>query len=347
MVNWTELCTAIAANSHRNENVYEITVRNWKSFPVERFPILVGTVKPKTPVSTPTLKAVMQPPKLVIQELDLELDNTTPQFVAKTAHPSSKPIASLKAVKQSESTEMPVAPVVPVKRRELHHKPIDPIVIGIEQSEPLYNGSSNQSKRQIECEEAQRIEAKINDLYKSQGGRSRGWTKVGLENFIRPRCASGGDIYELDRAKKAFVWQLLLSDKVISAVFDFICVAKNIRVAVWFESEKIVIVYPAADHNGPTDGSESPTIYHVTSDGNYRTGMKNAKDLVNFCKRMEYILMPPYSVGHSLAGLTLEDLESVGKKLGMAEVTGTKAERVAKLASYKLQQRLLVADATL
>ena len=51
--------------------------------------------------------------------------------------------------------------------------------------------------------------------------------------------------------------------------------------------------------------------------------------------------MPPYSVGHSLAGLNLEELESVGKKLGMAEVSGTKAERVAKIASYKLQQRLL------
>lgn len=327
MVIWTELASAFSTNPNKNENVKLLKIANWKSFPVERFPILVNklTALPVLPPS-PDVQLTSSP-VLKIEEIPLPVPATP--AVSKVSAPT--PAAA--AVAKSELPTM--------KTREYMQKPIDPIIVGIEQAEPLYNGSSNQTKLRIECEEAQRIEGMINDLYKSQGGRSRGWTKCGLENFIKPRCASGGNIYELDKAKKAFVWQLLLSDKVLSSALDFLCVAKRIRIAVWFETEKLVIVYPAADYNGVMDSTLTLPIYHITSQGSIRTGMKNAKDLVNFCKRMEYVLMPPYSVAHSLSTLTLDELESVGKKLGMAEVTGTKAERVAKIASYKLAQRLI------
>jgi hypothetical protein len=216
-------------------------------------------------------------------------------------------------------------------------KEVDPIVLGIEQSDPLYDGAPFRTKHQIECEEAQRLEGLLNELYKSQGGRSRGWTKTGLESMIKPRCASGGDIRELDRAKKAFLWSLVVDDKPTSAFLDYVCVAKKIRVAVWFQETKQVILYPAADNLD--DGNEFP-LYNVTSQGLPHIGIRNCTELVAFCDSNSYVLMPPNSVVHSLSTLNLSELESVGKKLGMTVVEGSKAERVAKVAIHKLRQRL-------
>jgi hypothetical protein len=43
---------------------------------------------------------------------------------------------------------------------------------------------------------------------------------------------------------------------------------------------------------------------------------------------------------HSLSGLKLDELESVGKKLGMAAVEGNKAARVIAIAEFKTRARL-------
>jgi hypothetical protein len=56
--------------------------------------------------------------------------------------------------------------------------------------------------------------------------------------------------------------------------------------------------------------------------------------------REGWTLAPPASVTHSLSGLTLEELESVGRKLGMASVEGKKADRVTAIASFKTRARL-------
>jgi hypothetical protein len=114
-------------------------------------------------------------------------------------------------------------------------------------------------------------------------------------------------------------------------------VAKKIRVAVWFLESKQVILYPAADNLD--DGNEFP-LYNVTSQGLPRVGIKTCTELTTYCDSNKFLLLPPNSVIHSLATLNMGELESVGKKLGMAAVEGSKAERVAKLAMYKLRQRL-------
>lgn len=231
------------------------------------------------------------------------------------------------------------------KEKEKRSPILDPIVLGMEDTVELYNGSSVRSKHQMECEEAQSIEARITELYKSQGGRSRGWTKAMLEEMIQPRCASGGDIRELDKSKKAFVWQLVGDEKVYSAFLDFLCVAKSIRVAVWFddetekETDKRVVLYPAADVN-TLDTNTTVRLYNVTSKGMLRNKQLTCEELVSFCTANQIALMPPLSVLHALSGLTLSELESVGKQLGMATVEGSKKERVANIAVYKLRKRL-------
>jgi hypothetical protein len=194
----------------------------------------------------------------------------------------------------------------------------------------------------MEIEEGQRLEAEMDAIYKSAGGRSRGWTKVALEAMIKPRAASGGDLYELDRAKKPFLWHVISEDKVMSAFLDFVCVAKRIRVAVWNEENHSIVLYPAADplHIDVVEATpQQIPLYHMDITGRARRNMNN-QDMVEFCDSNNWSLLPPESVLHSLRGLKLDELETVGKRLGMMAVEGKKDDRVRAIAEFKTRARL-------
>jgi hypothetical protein len=305
MVHWNELSDFLKSNPFQTYNVktLELLVPGQKG--VEHFPILADTPLAPAPV------------------------------VAEETHP----ITNL-------FTPTPVLNLAPkpLKTPKIHIQKhtLDPIVFGIEMIDILYNDSPKASKRQMEINEALRCESRIDELYKSQGGRSRGWTKTMLEAIIRPRCASGGDLYELKQAKSVFLWQVVKSDKSVSAFLDFLCVAKQIQVAIWDNDAKMITVYPAADYIG--EGSLGVKgLYNVTNTGMPMSveGIRTGKDLIGYATTYSWTLLPSWSVIHSLEKLTLGDLESVGKKLGMAEVTGSKVERIAAIAGYKLKSRLL------
>ena len=235
----------------------------------------------------------------------------------------------------------PVQPSAPDTNLKILKYTLDPIVFGIEFTDILYKDSPKSVKRQMEIDESLRCEARIDELYKSQGGRSRGWTKTMLEAIIRPRCASGGDLHELKQAKSVFLWQVVKTDKAVSGFLDFLCVAKQIQVAIWNDDSKTITIYPAADYMGESSGVKG--LYHV-----HHTGMMirldkvdTGKVLIEYANKHSWTLLPSNSVIHSLEKLTLGDLESVGKRLGLAEVTGSKVERIAAIAGYKLKSRLL------
>jgi hypothetical protein len=105
--------------------------------------------------------------------------------------------------------------------------------------------------------------------------------------------------------------------------------------------EKSVFVYPAADKMGDV-GIEYP-LFHVSSNGFRMSNgsVPSCKELIPVCESESISCFPPYSVAHSLANLTISDLNSIAMKLGMEEMTGTKAERLEKISQYKLRQRLL------
>lgn len=308
MVSWTAISEAIAANTDKSYSVHSIDLKDG-SVEIEKFPI-VG--KAKESIKPVVLPVVLAEPVRAQEPV------RAPEPVRAKSEPSERRLQEPRTTKQL----------------------VDPIVLGIDARDPLYDGAPHHTRHQLETEEAALMESLLNDLYKSQGGRSRGWTKTGLETMIKPRCASGGNSRELDRVKAAFPWQLVGSDKACSAFLDFLCVAKKIRVAVWETEAKRIMLFPAADYVGVDVVSTFP-LYHVTNKGEVRHGLRTCEDLVKFCDRDGWTLMPPLSIAHSLSGLTLAELESVGKKLGMAAVEGNKAERVAAVAVYKLRQRLL------
>ena len=312
-MNWSELstvlkgCGGIALRAHS----LCVTPSSIESFPIVAVaptaPVLPAVVAP----AVPALPAVVAP--------------ATPTVVLAPAVPA-----------------VVVAPdVVPESkpRRLLPSKHvIDPVVLGIEFQDPLYEGAPPASRRAIETEGAQKLEAVLDGLYKSAAGRSRGWTKVGLEGLLKPRCASGGDLHALDRAKKGFIWALATEDKALSAFLDFICCARRIRCAVWNFEKKTVHLYPAAD-DASAESTDFPLL-HVDNTGHRVNGIGGDAEFLAHVDREGWTLAPPASVTHSLSGLTLEELESVGRKLGMASVEGKKADRVTAIASFKTRARL-------
>jgi hypothetical protein len=230
------------------------------------------------------------------------------------------------------------APVVPKDSKDSK----DPVAIGMSLRDQLYLVASPAVKQRMECEEAQRLETLMRNIYTSQGGRSRGWTLAGLETFLKPRCASGGNLQQLKRAKQAFAWDQVLEDKNTSAFLDFICVAQRIRVAVWSDGDKSVTVFPAADSSIVEEGASATIpLYHVYSNGSVKSEPIDSKALPPLCAAMGYAYLPPPSVMKSLAHLSLGELDALAEKLGLSELTGPKAQRVVSIAVWKLKQRLL------
>lgn len=342
MVNWSEISHAIVSNPDRAFSVRLLALPVTNTA-VERFPILETPkqskpVPPGPPINP--LKPRSPPQSVVGGSAALPAPSTVAPLAAPHA-PVAAPHAPLAA--PPAPVVAPHAPLAAPQRVSEPHTSrtlVDPIVLGLEHSDPLYSMAQHHAKHQIETESALTLEKMMPDLYKSQGGRARGWTKSGLETMLRPRCASGGNTKELDRVKAAFIWQLAASDKATSAFLDFLCVARQIRIAIWYTEEKRIVLYPAADYNGIEPKTTIP-LYHVTSKGELRHGLQRCADLIAFCDREAWTLLPPLSIQHTLSGLTLAELESVGKKLGMADIDGNKAQRVAAVAVYKLRQRLL------
>jgi hypothetical protein len=220
---------------------------------------------------------------------------------------------------------------------------IDPIVLGIGLVDPMYEGAPHTTRHNIEKEIAVKVESELDAIYKSNSGRSRGWTKVGLEAMIKPRCASGGDLKELDRAKKPFIWALAQTDKCMSAFLDFVCCARRIHLVIMDTEKHIGYLYPAADILADADG-EKPADYPlflVNNTGHPMFGIRNSAELLAYVDKNNWKVLPPHSVVHSLSGLKLDELESVGKRLGMSVVEGSKAERVAAISAYKTRARLV------
>ena len=212
--------------------------------------------------------------------------------------------------------------------------PIDPLSIAMDIKNPMYAMANAMQRKAMECEEAQRLEGLLTELYRSQGGRTRGWTLSGLEPMMKPRCASGANLHELQKAKAAFDW--MLEDKVSVAFLDFLCVAQQIRVAVWSPDKKTVTLYPAADRAS----HEKIPLFHV-EEGAVKTEEMDGPALVRFVEANGWTLTPPQSVLKSLAHLSVPELESVSTKVGLTDFVGNKAERIVALGTFKVKQRLL------
>lgn len=263
-----------------------------------------------------------------------------PAPAASTLVPTPTPTPVSVLVATPPPTPVATAPTALSKKLIYSKQNIDPIVLGLSLFDPLYEASPYNTQHIIEKTAAIKLESDLDKLYKSNNGRSRGWTKVGLESMLKPRCASGGNLKELDRAKKPYIWALVNTDKILSSFLDFICCARHIYCAICDDDKKTVYLYPAADD---VIEDAPKKLFVVNNTGYSVKNIETNSELISYVDTNGYDLLPPPSVIHSLGSLKLEELESVGSKLGMMAITGNKAQRVHAIATYKTRQRLLVA----
>jgi hypothetical protein len=201
---------------------------------------------------------------------------------------------------------------------------VDPICLAIERTDAMYFIANRVNQQSLECEEARRLEARIGELYKEESGRSRGWVKTKLEAFFLPRAAVGSRVH----MKEAFAWENIWTDKEASAILDFVCLAKGIRLAVWKDSEKVIGLWPAADSSKVTDSIPLIHVGHVGKCG------------IDVAIQQGWRLVAPLSVEHGLEKLTLDELDGLAEKMGITIPSGKKTEKVRALASARMLMRI-------
>ncbi len=317
MVTFTEIAHAIETNPGRDFGVQSCIPKHQSE--IERFSLTETLVVKEDPFSKIGIRRVTKEPE--------------PTPILKKVTPKPSPV--------EEPIPIPFAPEPrpeprpenkPERKQESRFdsdskprgKPVDPICIGISMRDPMYEIASPFVKQSIETEEARLIEGKLPELYKSESGRSRGWTKTHLEAFIQPRVASGGSL----NPKQHFCWEKLFTDKQVSAELDFLCLAKGIRLAVWNDAEKCIGIWPAADLS---ESKQTPPLFLVSN-----KGVLLSKSTVF---ESGWTLRAALSVEHGLEKLSIDELDSFAEKMGI-ELSGKKSERVRTLAAARTKQRL-------
>jgi len=225
-----------------------------------------------------------------------------------------------------------VAPIISRTVSPVHLRPygrlLDPLCIGV--ADLLYDGAPLRTARQIEKEEAVRLEDKILTLYSSEGGRSRGWTKKLLQTHFQTRAAVGGDLYELKKANCEFNWSALFTCKETSALFDFFCLAKGIRCVVWKDSLHFGL-WPGAD---PAVVTKEPTLFHVY-EGRLCNGVSTVSALFAWVDATPGAgWTPALSCLSILSSKTIAELEKDAAEVGIT-VSGKKSEQVVQIAAAR------------
>ncbi len=321
MVTFSQIEEVIAKNPHRRcicENV-NITEPSY-------------ILKLKEMIEKPIEKVIEKPVENPIEKpIEKVIEKTIEKSIEKVIE---KPV------------EKPVEKVIQTKAIGfIQKRQIDPIVLGISEKDFLYMGASDKTKHQMECEESIRIEGLIDKLYSEEGGRSRGWTKKMLEAFIKPRCASGGNLFELEKAKVSFDWEKIFSDKETSAILDFLCLAKNIRVVVW-KDEFHFGLWPAADH---AVIEKIPTLIHIAlvdgkgylTNGSFNT-IENLFEYVKTNEKVGWI--PALACSNLLSNKTVDELNEEGKKVHLDVSDLKKSQKIAMIAAKRRMLTLGLKD---
>jgi hypothetical protein len=103
-------------------------------------------------------------------------------------------------------------------------------------TDPMYRSANPTLQRIMEKEEAANLLHSSEAEWKRLGGRVRGWVRKHLEEDLRERAA-GGD-------PKADAWELVRTTKRAALLADYMCMARGIRLALWWPSQKTATVLP-------------------------------------------------------------------------------------------------------
>jgi len=103
-------------------------------------------------------------------------------------------------------------------------------------SDPMYQSATASVRRVMETEEATTLLNGMEEAWKTLNGKARGWVRKHLEEDLRARSA-GAD-------PSTDSWETLRTVKRAAQLADYICVVRNIRLALWWPTASSVSVLP-------------------------------------------------------------------------------------------------------
>lgn len=103
-------------------------------------------------------------------------------------------------------------------------------------SDPMYQSATASVRRIMETEEATALLNGMEEAWKTLNGKARGWVRKHLEEDLRARSA-GAD-------PSTDAWEMLRTVKRTAQLADYICIVRNIRLALWWPTASAVSVLP-------------------------------------------------------------------------------------------------------
>ena len=103
-------------------------------------------------------------------------------------------------------------------------------------SDTMYQSATASVRRVMETEEATVLLNGMEEAWKTLNGKARGWVRKHLEEDLRARSA-GAD-------PSTDSWETLRTVKRAAQLADYICVVRNIRLALWWPTASSVSVLP-------------------------------------------------------------------------------------------------------
>lgn len=105
--------------------------------------------------------------------------------------------------------------------------------------DPLYRTATPAVQCAMEADETTSLLTGCDAAWRAHGGRARGWVRKHLEEELRGHAE--------------FTWASMRTSRRRAHLLDYICVVKNIRVALWWPDHKSMTVFPVA--GGVTNAS--------------------------------------------------------------------------------------------
>lgn len=112
-----------------------------------------------------------------------------------------------------------------------------PLSIVLMATDPLYEISAVNTRREMERDVAKELVSEFDMLYGKYNGRGRGWVKTTTTAELGQWAAGATDV--------PFEWSAILEKrKILSALLDIVCIKFGIRIAVWWSEHKKIGLWP-------------------------------------------------------------------------------------------------------
>jgi hypothetical protein len=185
-----------------------------------------------------------------------------------------------------------------------------PISLVLMATDPLYEISAINTRREMEREAATELANEFDALYAKHNGRGRGWVKTATSTELSQWAGGATEI--------PFDWTNLLEKrKILSALLDLVCVKFGIRMAVWWSEHKKLSVWPVQETDDESWASAPILNVEVLTSGEAHVLMNADNDIrvkaaawTGLFKTIgEWQWIRPSTSG-SIGGKTLTDLKA-------------------------------------